>query len=261
MLGLFSRRKQADVPVVVSAEEGVLAHEIGDGPYQVIRNRHHIERVLLGLANGNQSIVIGSRALSKIFETRIKAADSIAGHLLVRQLSNDNEHASLLADGYLNLSATLDGAQLLFSLNVLGTTQLDGSPCYRLPFPEWMLSVQMRDSLRISLLTHWHGTLSGALADQSVLETGIADLSEGGLGLLVKGAQAEKIAVGEELKDARIKVDSLNLDGLDLRVRHIKPVAEGDFRVGVSIETSSEAQRRELRRFILAHQRATRRVG
>jgi c-di-GMP-binding flagellar brake protein YcgR len=232
-----------------------------DNRYQFIQNPHQIERTLNALIEHGQPIIVESRGLKRTFQAAIKHANATDSQLLIGQRWNDDEHAALLEDGYLNLCANHDGASYLFSLHLTGTTVHNSSKCYRLNWPTLMLVVQMRDSLRIPTRGQWQGQLMGTLTDQSVFNARISDLSENGFGLEIEPTLLGKVNTGAVIQHVDIHLGSTELSGLTLELRHIESVASHPPRIGAKIVSASETHYQELRRLVLAHQRSSRRYG
>lgn len=259
MLSLLSRILAPEKSAAKSAAADTAAFDadiaaFANQPYEIIHAPREIERLLQRMMSNGAPLMLNVPSQPPR-KTSLKAVDTARGQILVKQLWDEAEHAALLADGRLNISAEHEGSTLLFTLDLLGDSHAGGCPCYRLPFPAWILSVQMRECLRIRLPKHLQATLRCTLPGQErSVEAHIYDISEGGVGLLLPAALTAALAVGEKIKSADLLTTGDSLHALRLYIRHISPRADKQSLIGAAFNTLSIEEQRFLRRLILLHQ-------
>jgi c-di-GMP-binding flagellar brake protein YcgR len=198
--------------------------------------------------------MLNARGQAKLSPVRLKRVDCEACVLLITQLWNDAEHAALMTDRHVNLSARHFGLPVFFTVDVLDTSEIGGSPCYRIPFPAWILAMEMRDSLRVRLPDDLRACLQCSLPPDLHIEARVIDVSEGGICVAVPTPLAERIGAMTSSLPAQFRAGQEAIGMLRLHPRRTE--RQGDITlIGATIELDSELGRRNLRRLIMAHQR------
>ena len=228
--------------------------DIGSGPCQIITESGRIEQILRDLQRQEAPVMLNARGQAKLSPVRLKSVDSKGRLLLVTQLWSDAEHAALMADPHVNLSAHHLGLPVFFTVDVQDASEIGGAPCYRMPFPAWILSMEMRSALRVRLPEELRACLQCSLAPDLHVDARLIDVSEGGACFAVPTALAERIGSMTRSFPARFHTRHEEIGTLHMHLCRSEQHGNTTF-IGATIELDSELGRRGLRRLIMAHQR------
>lgn len=228
---------------------------LASGPYQIISDRGRIERLLLDLYRAKAPMMLNARVQARLAPVRLKDVDGQAQVMLVTQLWNDAEHAALMADRHVNLSAHHNGLPVFFTVDIVDTTEIGGTPCYRIPFPAWIISMEMRDSLRVRLPEDLYACLQCSVPPDLQVEARVIDISEGGIRFALPNVLAERVVAASKPLPAQFRCRQAEIGALRMHLCRVEP--HGDVtHVGATIELDSELGRQGLRRLLLSHQRS-----
>jgi c-di-GMP-binding flagellar brake protein YcgR len=225
-----------------------------DGPCQIIRDKRQIMSVLQQVIDARRTVSLTGRRGVRTVDTRLMSIDAAHGRILLRELMNDASHSQLLLDGRVNITARNNGVPLLFTLELSGSGSFDGIPCYVARIPEWILLVQMRDSLRICLPQALDARLSFHVTGFGPIEARVLDISESGIGALVPAGLARSITASDTFLDASLHTQGGTLSPLGLTLRYVGSAVGGPQRIGAALDVSTEFLRQNIRRLILRHQ-------
>ena len=261
MLELLARLRTAvhdEAAAKHDESPGATAHfdysELVDGPYQIISNAVEIGQVLTGLLKRRQPLRLIARQQGRGSETRLLDVDAARHCIHLKPLLVDADHAAVLRDGHVNLTAQHHELPLLFSVDVRVAKSRESIPCYEADYPEWMLLAQMRSSHRIHLAPKLDATLTCPLQGHEAIHARVLDISETGIGLLLPKAVVAVVAAQATLYPATLHTAEGDLGPLRLVPRYLGSAIGGPQRLGATLETDSEAQRQQLRRLILRQQ-------
>lgn len=234
-------------------EQAGLDEDLFAGACQVISDRRSIASILRGLVDRQQPLTMNGRAMSHSIQTGIAGFDAAGEQMLLPQHWHEAEHAALLRDGVVNLSALYRGSPILFTVSLQLWSDENGTPFYRAALPQWLLFAQMRDSLRVRPNERLQVAIDYTLPDGEKIRARVLDISEGGAGIILP-APMPALSVGDVWQPATLTSREGPLGVLKLKVCHIPPDAKEPKRIGVAIDMETDAQRKNLRRFILQHQ-------
>jgi hypothetical protein len=257
MLRYFSALARRAVPAGILAGPAPEAGQLPppsfpESPYRVLSGAAQVGRFLEEMHRSGSPVRLNVRDQAQLFQVRIKGVDTARQQLLITQVWNDTIHAALLADRRPNLGALHRGIPVLFSAPVTGTLELDGSLCYRLPFPDWMLVLELRDCYRVHLPLSLGASLHFPGAARP-LQARVLDLSETGIQFeLAPGALLPRNAAGTACP-AELHIRGGRF-ALQVRPRWKRRRDSGTWQIGATIELESEPQRRTLRQLIVAAQ-------
>lgn len=228
--------------------------EFVDGPYQVIRDRRQIMKVLQQVLDSRRPVSLTGRRGVRTAETRLMLIDAACGRILLRELMDDASHSELLLDGHVNITARHNDIPILFTLELSGSGSFDGIPCYMARIPEWILFAQMRESFRVCLPQALNARLSFHVAGFGPIEARVLDISESGIGALIPAGLARAVTTNDSFWDASLRTPGGTLSPMGLTLRYVGSAVGGPQRIGAALDLPSEPLRQNLRRLILRHQ-------
>jgi c-di-GMP-binding flagellar brake protein YcgR len=221
----------------------------------LVYSRPEIEQTVLQLQKEEIPIMLMCAGETIPFKSYITHVDREGGYFLLKQIWNDRGHALILDQDFCNLCGQVNGRPVIMSIRLDGMDTHQGALCYRIPMPQWMLSSQVRDTIRMRLKPREPSALSFTTADHTQGQGWICNLSEGGVGFYVEEDEAVAMRPGQTLIPVSIQLGSEEFSGISLEVKHISRTDGGKFLVGASLVQLSESLRRTLRGYLLLLQR------
>ena len=228
--------------------------DFSSSPFEVIENRRQIVHILHGVAESRNPVALASHHLAHNARTRLLGIDREAGKLMIGQLPDKIDHATLIQDGQINFFVRHQDSPAMCTLGISGLGKHHGIPCYITPLPEWELFSQMRDSLRIPIKEAINFVLHHTFQDKDQIEAQVTDISEGGIGLLIPHLPMHGVLINDRWRRSTLHSNRDAIGPLELVVRHIGLTAAGQQRIGVAIDLDTESTRRRLRQLIMRQQ-------
>lgn len=219
-------------------------------PVEIIRNPKQVGHILRQAAHSRTPVTLNSRHLGTGQSSRLLDVDLETRRLAIRQLYDDHAHEALLGDSRFNALVRQAGAPVLLSLTLSQTGRHHGQSCYFAALPAVAIWSQMRAGFRVGIDPGERFTLRCRFADGDSLETHVADISEGGVGLTIPHRPLRGLHPREHLREAQLTGGRTAIGPLDLEVRHIRSEMNCQ-RIGLAIRNASEGQRQNLRRLML----------
>jgi c-di-GMP-binding flagellar brake protein YcgR len=226
------------------------------GPIETITERRQIVHVLSTVTASRQPVMISSPHLHNGIQTRLMPISPDSDYLRIRQVANDGAHRTLLADRQINLLMEHKDSPLLCSLQILDTTNDNGTPCYVTSMPEWLMLSQMREIQRVKIPVSVELTLKHTFEKPERIKANIVNLSEDGVGLVIPHLPLGRIRIDEEWHKAIISGAGTHIGPVDLSLRHVNHQAGRQY-VGAMFINLSEPVRQQLRRLSLKLQSRT----
>lgn len=219
-------------------------------PVETIAEPRQIAHILRTVADARRPVMLSSQQLPRGIQTRLLAASTETGTLLIRQVVDEEAHRILLADRRINLLSEHLGSPMLCSVPITDTARHGGSLCYVTPMPDWVLFCQMRATLRVAVPASLEFTLGHDAARRERVQAGIIDVSEGGIGLVIPHLPLRRIGVGEQWARAMIRGTGMHVGPVDLCLRHYR-TESGRQHFGAMFVRPAGSIRQHLRRLVL----------
>jgi c-di-GMP-binding flagellar brake protein YcgR len=227
----------------------------------LVYSRAEIEQTVLHLQEEQMPVMLLCAGEAIPFKSFIKHVDREREYFLLKQVWNDRDHELILEQDFFNLCGQVHGCPVIMSIRLDGMETHQGAPCYRIPMPKWMLSSQVRDTIRVRLRPRQPTALSFTTDEHVQAKGWICNLSEGGVGFYVDEDEARAIRPGQTLIPVSMQLAREEFSGLSLEVKHISRTDSGKYLVGASHTQLSETVRQTLRRYLLVLQRESARLA
>lgn len=171
---------------------------------------------------------------------------AVAAHddVLERRLVQESE--------FLHLCFELGDVPVLLSLNWLAEDYFDDSYHYRLRFPEWAITTQLRSYVRVRLPHDESGALKLLFGAKKMPV--VRDISEGGVNILVSGDQLARIEKLKSFCFADLSQEVQVGPTIQLRVRHCTELPSKQFCIGAEFLELNGTQEHALRKILLQEQ-------
>jgi c-di-GMP-binding flagellar brake protein YcgR len=227
----------------------------------LVYSRSEIEKALLQLQQGQVPVMLLCAGQTTPLMSLIVHVDRERDCILLKQVSNDGDHALILEQDFFNLCGQVNGCPAIMSIRLDAMETHQGAQCYRIPIPKWMLSSRLRDAVRMRLRPSEPTTLSFTTGDHVQAKGWICNLSEDGVAFYVDGDEAHTMSPGQSLTPVSMQLAREEFSGLSLEVKHVSRTDSGKYLVGARLTQLSETLRESLRRYLLMLQRDSARLA
>ncbi len=256
-VGVSARRMHAAANAIADGdhEEALAGPPTGssDPSWQIIGDRHKIQHVFRYILDMKHEVTLTGQRQQRMARSRIAGIDStLGGHFLIERVPDDSAHASLLADGRVNLGGRFLGLPIVCSVDISQAGEVEGKLCYRVPLPNWMLFSEMRDSWRVRPLAAQPLRLSYSPPGQAAISAHVVDISEGGIGLLLS-QQLSYQPIANECWHANLQSGEGETLALELDLLHVSRHFNGGYRIGASIHPGTAEDHQRLHHLIVSH--------
>jgi len=216
----------------------------------LVYSRPEIEQTVEDLQEGQKPVMLLRAGQAVPFISLIMHVDRERGYFLLKQVVNAQQHAVVLEQDFFNLCGQVDGHPVMMSVRLEGMETHAGALCYRIPMPQWVLSSQVRDPIRLRLKPSQPSAVSFTTGGDVQIKGCICNLSEGGVGFCVDEDEARAMRPGETLIPVTMQLAQEEFSGLSLEVKHISRTDAGQYLVGARLMELSENLRETLRGYL-----------
>jgi len=202
------------------------ARAITLSPGLVSTSRDEVERVLSALMARREPLaaLLAGGAESR---WKLRSVDPMRQYIVVESLSGGGAIPALLERPQVTFVAEFGGMYIEFPASDPVLVTEEGTRSVRMSFPKVTVSRQQRAHPRAPVPPHLPLHCAIPAGAGVALEGQIMDMSEGGLGLLVRGAYLVP-APGTLIRGWQIERPGKGSLSVDLEVRHCRPLALAD---------------------------------
>lgn len=230
----------------------------GDVSRYLIDSPLEIERILRGMME--QKVLVsgsGNKSMNVFITTILGVEGQSRQFFLECPLDGHLDDDLLVKDGAA-FSARYENVQIQFMAGLGKRVEHEGRPAYRLPFPGRFLRFQRREFYRVEVPRANPSTCRFCLADQEPVESVVADVSIGGIGLTYKPGEAD-ITLGQVIHGCRLFIPEVGEFVVSLKVRNQIDLTlrngEHAWRIGCEFIGLPAIVERELQRYIFKIER------
>jgi c-di-GMP-binding flagellar brake protein YcgR len=194
-------------------------------PGLVSTSADEVEGVLNALLARREPLEVLSGADAAPSQWKLRHIDSARKYIILEPASGAGADAALLARERVTFLAAFGGMHIEFTAE--GPQRESGSSALRFGFPAVTVSHQRRAHPRAPVPPDFPLNCAIPAGAGVALEGQIMDISEGGMGLLVRNSYLEP-APGTIIRGWRIERPGKGAVAVDLQVRHCRPLALAD---------------------------------
>lgn len=153
--------------------------------------------------------------------SRIVHVDMKNKRLLLRRPEYGSSPITSHQSHAINLTARYKRASIVSSLHDVQSSHWNGVACYSTAMPDWILSLELRDCIRITPLKSDHVGAIVTMLGEPPLICQVINMSENGMRLRVKSGAVHLLRKGLTFESVTVSLPDGVLNGLTGRVRHI----------------------------------------
>ncbi len=186
----------------------------------LVHGRLDILRILRGLANRNEMVSAFFNGGKELLLTSIIEVDAEGNSVILDYGSNEALNTRILASEKIIFVTSLDNVKIQFVTNNIEPTTFEGGSAFRIRLPEQVLQLQRREYYRLTTPIINPIKCQIPLEDGRSVELPLADISAGGIGLIISNPQDITLEGGETLPGCRINLPGIGVLEATLRVQN-----------------------------------------
>lgn len=223
-----------------------------DEAFSVITDTLAVRSLVLQLQQKKREIRLLPYGESGHFLTHLTNVDASFNTLSIQAHADAKDREAVQKIGLLHLGFSMGDVPSLFTLSWIGEDEFDGGFHYRLRFPDWVITTQLRSYVRVPLPHDESGGLKQFFGCKKLPV--IRDISEGGVSFLLSAEEMTKI----ENKPIFFLSDLVQAvpssPTIRLRLCHRVELPRKMFSVGAEFVALNGAQAQALRKILLQEQ-------
>jgi c-di-GMP-binding flagellar brake protein YcgR len=201
--------------------------EVTLSPGLVSTSADEVVRVLHALQARREPLAALTEGSTQLSEWKLRFVDTAKQYIVIGPLSGTGSIETLITLPQVAFRAEFGGMHIEFTGSDPQLIEHEGAAAVRLGFPAATVSRQKRVYPRAPVPADMPLYCAVPAGAGVALEAQIMDISEGGLGLLVRGAYLSP-APGTLIKGWQIERPGRSSVSVDLEVRHCRPLVLGD---------------------------------
>ncbi len=185
---------------------------------------HHpveILRILRGLAHRNEMVSAFFNGGKDLLLTSILDVDASSHSVLLDYGSNEALNQRILASEKIIFVTALDSVKIQFVTNRITTDRFEGRPAFRIGVPEQVLQLQRREYYRLTTPIVNPLKCVIPLGEGAFEEVALADISAGGIGIVIGNPAGFQFEPGQIYPGCRIILPAIGTLEATLRIQSI----------------------------------------
>lgn len=187
----------------------------------LVHHQVEILRILRGLAHRNEMVSAFFNGGKDLLLTAILEVDAASHSVLLDYGSNEALNQRILASEKIIFVTSLDSVKIQFVSNRISTDRFEGRPAFRISLPEQVLQLQRREYYRLTTPIINPLKCIIPLTDGASKEVALADISAGGVGIVIGNPAGFEFESGQIFPGCRINLPGIGMLEATLRIQSI----------------------------------------